>query len=140
MTVGLLIVTHDHIGEALLRTATRMLSELPLKTRFLAVSIDANSEALRKQAHSLAQQLNSGDGVLVFTDMYGSTPSNIAFSLMDPGSVHVISGINLPMLVRTFNYATLDLETLTKKAISGGRMGVVCTTTSTEHSHPYVES
>ena len=140
MTVGLLIITHDHIGEALLRTATRMLRELPLKTRFLPVSIDANSEALKIQAHALAQQLNGGDGVLVFTDMYGSTPSNIAFSLMDPGSVHVISGINLPMLIRTLNYAALDLEALTKKAVSGGKMGIVCGTIMSEQSHPYVES
>lgn len=140
MTVGLLIVTHDLIGEALLRTATRMLSELPLKTRFLAVSIDANSEVLQKRAQALVQQLNSGDGVLVFTDMYGSTPSNIAFSLMDPGCVQVISGINLPMLIRTFNYATLDLAALTKKAVNGGRMGIVCGTIMSEQSYPYVES
>lgn len=140
MTVGLLIVTHDLIGEALLRTATRMLSELPLKTRFLPVSIDANSEALQRQAHALVQQLNSGDGVLVFTDMYGSTPSNIAFNLMDPGCVQVISGINLPMLIRTLNYATLDLNALAKKAVSGGKMGIVCSATTSEQSHPYVES
>jgi PTS system ascorbate-specific IIA component len=135
-----LIITHDLIGEALLHTAKRMLSELPLKARFLPVSIDANSNALQKQAQALVQQLNKGEGVLVFTDMYGSTPSNIAFSLMDPGCVHVISGINLPMLIRTFNYATLDLDALTKKAVSGGRMGIVCGTTMSEQSHPYVES
>lgn len=126
MTVGLLIVTHDQIGETLLRTANRMFGDMPLIARVLPVSIDANPEAMLRQAHSLVDQLNDSDGVLVLTDMYGSTPSNIAFDLMQPGRVHVIAGINLPMLIRTLNYATLDLTALTEKAISGGKEGIFC--------------
>jgi PTS system ascorbate-specific IIA component len=133
MTVGLLIVTHDQIGETLLRTANRMFGDMPLIARVLAVSIDANPETLQRQALSLVDQLNDGDGVLVLTDMYGSTPSNIAFGLMRPGCVHVLSGVNLPMLIRTLNYANLDLTALTEKAISGGREGIFCCT-QTEHT------
>ncbi|MGD8909178.1 MAG: PTS sugar transporter subunit IIA [Chromatiales bacterium] len=133
MSVGLLIVTHDQIGELLLRTAKRMLGEMPLTAHALSVTVDANPEVLLTQAHTLVDQINSGDGVLVLTDMYGSTPSNIAFGLMHPGSVHVISGINLPMLIRTLNYATLDLTALTEKAISGGKEGIFCCT-QTEHA------
>jgi PTS system ascorbate-specific IIA component len=124
MTVGLLIVTHDQIGETLLLTAKRMFGEMPLTARVLSVSVDANPEALLARAHALVDQLNNGNGVLVLTDMYGSTPSNIAFGLMQPGCVHVISGINLPMLIRTLNYANLDLIDLTEKAISGGKEGI----------------
>jgi len=130
MSVGLLIVTHDQIGEALLRTATRMLNQLPLTAQVLAVPIDANPERLLEQGRRLVARLDSGEGVLVLTDMYGSTPSNIAFGLMQPGLVHVISGINLPMLIRTLNYATLDLARLTEKAISGGKEGIFCCTLS----------
>ncbi len=130
MSVGLLIVTHDQIGEALLRTATRMLNQLPLTARVLAVPIDANPERLLDEGRRLVERLDSGDGVLVLTDMYGSTPSNIAFGLLQPGLVHVISGINLPMLIRTLNYATLDLSRLTEKAISGGKEGIFCCTLS----------
>ncbi len=130
MTVGLLIVTHDRIGEALLRTASRMLNHLPLTVQVLPVTIDANPEQLLTQGRRLVEQLDTGEGVLVLTDMYGSTPSNIAFGLMQPGLVHVISGINLPMLIRTLNYATLDLASLTAKAISGGKEGIFCCTLS----------
>jgi PTS system ascorbate-specific IIA component len=139
VTVGLLIVTHDQIGGALLRTASRMLGKMPLPTRVLPVTIDAIPEKLVAKAQLLVTKLNDGDGVLVLTDMYGSTPSNIAFGLMKPGKIHVISGINLPMLIRTLNYATLDLVTLTHKAISGAREGIFCCT-KTEHNFiPHAE-
>jgi PTS system ascorbate-specific IIA component len=128
MTVGLLIITHDRIGETLLRTANRMLSDMPLAIKALSVTIDSNTEELSREALSLLDQIDQGDGALVLTDMYGSTPSNIAFGLMQPGRVHVISGINLPMLIRTLNYATLDLGALTEKAISGGKEGIFCCT------------
>ncbi len=124
MTIGLLLVTHDQIGEALLRTATRMFEEMPLKSNVLPVPIEANPEVLQEKARSLVCKLDDGDGVLVFTDMYGSTPSNIAAGLVNPGRVNVISGVNLPMLIRTLNYAALDLEPLTQKAVSGGSEGI----------------
>ncbi len=128
MTVGLLIITHDRIGETLLLTAKRMLGAMPISAKALSVTIDANIETLSQEALSLLNQIDHGEGVLVLTDMYGSTPSNIAFGLMRPGQVNVISGINLPMLIRTLNYASLDLNALTEKAISGGKEGIFCCT------------
>lgn len=139
MTIGLLIITHDQVGEALLRTARRMLGEMPLAAHAMPVSADANPESLLDRARVLTQQLDDGDGVLVLTDMYGSTPSNIAFGLMQPGQIHVVAGINLPMLIRTLNYASLDLDALTGKAISGGREGIFCCTL-TEPAYPHAES
>ena len=139
MTVGLLIVTHDQLGGALLRTAGRMFGEMPLQTQTLPVTIDASPETLLEEAHAKVQEINSGDGVLVFTDMYGSTPSNIAFGLIQPGQVHVVTGVNLPMLIRTLNYPNLDLAALTQKATSGGREGIFCCTL-TEQTAPYAES
>ena len=138
MTVGLLIVSHDQFGGALLRTADRMFGDIPLQTRALAVTIDASPETLLEEAHAKVQEINSGDGVLVLTDMYGSTPSNIAFGLMQPGEVNVVSGVNLPMLIRTLNYPNLDLAALTEKAISGGREGIFCCTL-TEQTAPHAE-
>lgn len=138
MTVGLLIVTHDQLGGALLRTAGRMFGDIPLPTRALPVTIDASPEALLEEARTKALEINSGDGVLVFTDMYGSTPSNIAFGLMQPGQIHVVAGVNLPMLIRTLNYPNLDLAALTEKATSGGREGIFCCTLS-EQTVPHAE-
>ena len=131
MSVGLLIITHDHIGDTLLKTAVRMLEGTPLTAKSLPVMIDAEPEALLAKAKQLVAELDSGAGVLVFTDMYGSTPSNIAYGLMKQGSVHVVSGLNLPMLIRTLNYPALSLEALTMKAISGGKEGIFCCSTPT---------
>ena len=139
MTVGLLIVTHDQIGGALARTARRMFGEMPLPTRVLPVTVDANPETMLAQARTLSTEVDEGDGVLVLTDMYGSTPSNIAFGLMQPGHTHVITGVNLPMLIRTLNYPLLDLAALTEKAISGGREGIFCCTL-TEQQASHAES
>ena len=126
MSIGLLLITHSHIGEALFETANKMFNDELLPVITLTVSTDCNPELIKTQARSAVARLDDGEGVLVFTDMYGSTPSNIAYSLAEPGRVHVISGLNLPMLIRTLNYRGLDLKSLTEKAVSGGRDGIHC--------------
>jgi PTS system ascorbate-specific IIA component len=126
MTIGLLLITHSRIGEAMLETAGKMLEGAPLGVENLPVATDCNPDELIAQASALINRLDQGHGVLVFTDMYGSTPSNIAYKLAQKGRVHVISGINLPMLIRTLNYQTLDLGALTEKAVSGGQEGILC--------------
>ncbi|MEW8491089.1 MAG: hypothetical protein AB2657_15410 [Candidatus Thiodiazotropha endolucinida] len=87
MTIGLLLITHSRIGEAMLETAGKMLEGAPLAVEILPVGIDSNPEKLVQQASGLIERLDQGRGVLVFTDMYGSTPSNIAYSLAEKGRV-----------------------------------------------------
>ncbi|MEJ2610442.1 MAG: PTS fructose transporter subunit IIA [Candidatus Thiodiazotropha sp.] len=124
--IGLLLITHNHLGEALLETANKMFDGAPLPVEILPVNYDCNPDRLKLLARAAVDRLDGGQGVLVLTDMYGSTPSNIAHGLAEDGRVNVISGINLPMLVRTLNYQTLDLVSLTEKAVSGGREGIQC--------------
>jgi PTS system ascorbate-specific IIA component len=126
MTIGLLLITHSRIGETMLEIAGKMLEGAPLAVECLPVAIDSNPDKLIEQASSIINCLDQGHGVLVFTDMYGSTPSNIAYKLAQKGRVNVISGINLPMLIRTLNYQTMDLDALTEKAVSGGKEGIIC--------------
>ncbi|KRT53724.1 PTS sugar transporter subunit IIA [endosymbiont of Ridgeia piscesae] len=126
MSIGLLIITHNEIGRALLKTTTNMMEVCPLATATLEVGTESDPDAMWQRAQQLIQQLNQGDGVLILTDMYGSTPSNIAYKLRREDQVQVIAGINLPMLVRVFNYATMNLKELTRKAVSGGIDGIVC--------------
>lgn len=125
MAVGLLIITHNLIGEDLLSTARSMLGRLPLETASLAVSQSGDPDELLARARELHGRLNTGDGVLVLTDMYGSTPSNIATRLLQQPKTQVIAGINLPMLVRVLNYPELRLHELVNKAISGAHDGIV---------------
>lgn len=125
MSVGILIISHDGIGPALLRTATLMLGDFPLPTRLLTASRDSAPEQLTEDAIEQIAALDTGDGVLVLTDLYGSTPCNIARNLILQRPIHIVSGLNLSMLIRVFNYPQLTLEKLSEKAASGGRDGII---------------
>ena len=124
MTVGVLIISHDGIGPALLGTATLMLDGCPLQTKLLTTSRDGDPDQLMEDAAEQIKILDTGNGVLVLTDLYGSTPSNIAQKLITQRHVHVVSGLNLSMLIRVLNYPQLPLQELSGKAMSGGREGI----------------
>jgi PTS system ascorbate-specific IIA component len=125
MSVGLLLVTHNDLGAILLETATKMLASCPLPTGTLGVHEASDPDLLSQQSQRMVEKLDQGDGVLVLTDMYGSTPANIATRLRQENRVAVVAGVNLPMLVRAFNYSHLDLPGLTEKVLNGGREGVM---------------
>ncbi len=123
--VGLLLVTHNRIGYELLLTAKATLGDYPLPTRTLAVTADRDPDEALQKGKELIKELDQGDGVLILTDCYGSTPSNIATRLGNVAATAVVSGANLPMLIRILNYPDLQLSELVEKAVTGGRDGVV---------------
>ena len=125
MKVGVLIIAHDDLGNVLLDIAQGAIGDAPLAVEVLSVRRDTDPDTLLEQATALAEQLDSGAGVLVLTDMYGSTPGNIACRLQQRKPVHVVAGLNLPMLFRVFNYPDLVLEKMADKAVSGGNAGVL---------------
>lgn len=126
MTVGLLVITHNQIGATLVETATNMLGGRPMPVEIIPVTTGCSPEQLLQQAKDKLDVLSQGDGVIVLTDMYGSTPSNIATRLCEhDDQVAVIAGVNLPMLVRLLNYPNLNLEQLVDKALSGGQDGIL---------------
>ena len=124
MSVGILIITHSNIGLSLFDAVTSVMGSSPLETKLLPVSLDSEPEILVSRARELISELDQGQGVLVLTDMYGSTPSNIACKLAN-GKVKVVAGINLPMLIRVMNYPNLNLQQLANKALTGGHEGVI---------------
>ena len=124
MSIGILLMTHPGVGNALLTTASRLLAVCPTRIRCLDVPVDANTDTILMQASREMLELDDGEGVLVLTDAYGSTPSNIACRLAEEHLATVVSGLNLPMLIRVFNYVTEDLETLSRKAVKGGIRGI----------------
>ncbi|KAA3626180.1 MAG: PTS fructose transporter subunit IIA [Proteobacteria bacterium] len=121
MSVGLLIITHEGIGGALLRTATHTLKSCPINAVVLEVPQDNRLESHQLRARRLLDQVDQGDGVLILTDLYGATPGNIASALHDGRRVITVTGINLPMVMRVLNYSSLPLEELAEKAIGGGK-------------------
>lgn len=126
MSVGILLVTHEGIGSTLLAVATRLLSTLPLITEAFEVPFDADPDAILPQASAALRRVDGGDGVLVLTDLYGATPSNVAARVAHLGTpVRRVSSLNLPMLLRVMNYAELELDELPAVASAGARNGVI---------------
>jgi len=130
MSVGVLIISHDGIGAALFGTANFMIKESPLNIKLLSANRDSDVDDLYESAILLIKELDSGDGVLVLTDLYGSTPSNIANSLHEYANINIVTGLNLSMLIRLFNYPDLNLADLTEKAYSGGIDGITINQTN----------
>jgi PTS system ascorbate-specific IIA component len=126
MAVGVLLITHEGIGRSLLAVATRLLHKLPLRAEALEVPFDAEQDGLLPQASAALRRVDGGDGVLVLTDLYGATPSNLAADLSRLGTpVRRVSAVNLPMLLRVMNYAELPLDEMPAVATAGARNGVV---------------
>lgn len=98
--IGIVIVTHGGLGEALIETAESVLQG-PLEAA-TAVSVDLKHrvEQLRKKIGAGIEAVDQGDGVLILTDMFGGTPSNLGLSFLEEGRIDVLTGVNLPVLIR----------------------------------------
>jgi len=97
--IGALVVTHGHLGQELVAAAEMIVGEI---SHIRAVSIgwhDDVNEA-QKDIEKKISEVESGKGVLILTDMFGGTPSNIAFSLHEPGKIDIVTGVNLPMIIK----------------------------------------
>ena len=103
--IGGVIVSHGQLGEELIRTAEMIVGPIENIT---AVSIDVTTdvEASREQIRRAIQSVNNGSGVVIFTDMFGGTPSNISLSFLDTADVEVITGVNLAMLLQLTTFQT----------------------------------
>lgn len=123
--IGILIITHGEFGKSLLDCATHMLGTTPPQIASLAISSKDDPAKVLPSAKKLLDQVNSGQGVLVLSDMYGATPCNIVTKILQPGAIEGVAGVNLPMLVRVMTYRHESLSVLVEKAVSGGREGVV---------------
>jgi PTS system mannose-specific IIA component len=124
--IGFLLITHDELGDALLASAAHVLGQAPVNVCTLKVrACEAQGEVLTR-ARALVATLDHEDGLMVFVDMYGATPSNVACKLLsEGGKVEAFAGVNLPMLVKAIAYRHLPFEQVVAKAQLGGTGGVV---------------
>ena len=126
MACGILLITHPGVGSSLLAVATALLRNLPLRTEAFEVPFDADLERLLPAASAALRRVDGGDGVLVLTDLYGASPSNLAAQLSRLGTpVRRVSALSLPMLLRVMNYAEQGLDQLPATAAAGTRNGAI---------------
>ena len=120
--VGVVIVTHGQLATELLNAAEMIVGDLP---QFTALSIGWHDDVTvaREAMQQAAARVNTGVGVLLVTDMFGGTPANLALSLLDAGRVEVVTGVNLPMLIKLARVTRgpVDLPTLARQACQDGK-------------------
>ncbi len=99
MGIGVVVVTHGQLATELLNAAETIVGDLP---QFTAVSIGWHDDVAdaREEIRKAIDRVQTGDGVLLLTDMFGGTPSNLGVTFLEPDRVEVITGVNLPMLLK----------------------------------------
>ena len=123
--IGVLIVSHGDIGTSLLTSASQILGEPPAQVATLSVWRADDIDDLVLRARELMEGLDSGDGVLVLTDIFGATPGNVVSRLLEDGRIEGVSGVSLPMLLRVLTGRNGSLAAAVKRALSGGTEGLV---------------
>ncbi|MCZ6469921.1 MAG: PTS fructose transporter subunit IIA [Gammaproteobacteria bacterium] len=128
MSVNILIITHNLIGQELIATATSILGNNALDIHALSIPANLEPEQIGSYADTIRNsivELNSAQGVLILTDVYGATPNNLARYFAAGLKAEVVSGINLPMLLRILNYNGQKLDQLVTTAVEGAIKGII---------------
>jgi PTS system mannose-specific IIA component len=124
MSVGIVIVTHGKTGESLIEEAGFVLGQVLDDILFVAFNQSEDLPGAVSEVRSSIERADTGDGVVVLTDLMGASPSNgVADVLQEYHSV-MVTGINLGMLIRVYNYRNKTLELVVRKAVEGGRRSV----------------
>ena len=124
--IGIVIVTHSQLGEALIGAAEFIIGSRPGSIESISIDLSENAEKLRKKIDQSIKKVMGQEGVIILTDMFGGTPSNLSYSFLEEGHIEVLSGVNLPILIQAVNMRkkmelgqlAADLEAFGKKSIS----------------------
>lgn len=124
--IGIVIVTHSQLGDALIDAASFIIGTSPQAVVAVSIDLNQNVDRLRQKIDGGLRQVRSSEGILILTDMFGGTPSNLSYSFLEEGRVEVLSGVNLPMLIKAINTRerlrlpelAAELEVYGKKSIS----------------------
>ena len=125
--VGIVLVTHERLGTQLLDIASAILCQCMTSVSRVEVPASIGPQLIGEYADRIRDTMtaaNDGSGVLVLTDIHGATPDNLARHFSEQCDARVISGVNLPMLLRVLNYRQQALQQLCEIACSGGKSGI----------------
>lgn len=119
--IGLVLVTHGRLAEEFLAALEHVVGEQEA-TRTICIGPDDDMEMRREEIQDVVREVDSGKGVIILTDMFGGTPSNLSISMMEQGRIEVIAGVNLPMLIKLASVRDSDdLENIVDAAQKAGR-------------------
>jgi PTS system mannose-specific IIA component len=122
--IGLLIVTHCNLGRELFNAAEFIVGRIE-GADTVAITETSGSEIIRKKIEDKVKSLDTGDGVIILTDMFGGTPSNISLSFLKEDKVEVLTGVNLPMIIAIIqNRSAMKLNAVAEKAREAGKGGI----------------
>ena len=124
--IGIVIVTHSELGEALIGAAEFIIGSRPESIESISIYLSENSEKLRGKIDRGIKKVMGEKGVIILTDMFGGTPSNLSYSFLEEGHIEVLSGVNLPILIQAVNMRekmeldqlAANIEAFGKKSIS----------------------
>ena len=124
--IGIVIVTHSQLGEALIGAAEFIIGRRPESIESVSIDLSENAEKLREKIARGIKKVKEQEGVIILTDMFGGTPSNLSYSFLEEGHIEVLAGVNLPILIQAVNtrkkmeldQLAANLETFGKKSIS----------------------
>ncbi len=119
--IGILLVAHNGLGDSLVDCVRHVMGNAPSNLKVLSVLADDDPQRKVDEGHALIAQLDTGEGVLLLSDMFGATPCNIARRLYQPGRVEGVCGVNLPMLLRAVCNSNKPLAEAVQKALESGR-------------------
>ncbi|MBN2034504.1 MAG: PTS sugar transporter subunit IIA [Deltaproteobacteria bacterium] len=122
--IGLLIVSHCNLGRELLNAAEFIVGKIDCSDA-MAITETTGTEKLIHAIKAKVNAIDTGDGVIILTDMFGGTPSNLSLSFLKEGKIEVLTGVNLPMIISIIQNRTRDkLNVLAEKALEAAKAGI----------------
>lgn len=131
---GIILLTYPKYGSDLISSAAHVLNKPLDNIGIVQILHDYETEEINKQLLAKIDALQNNNGVLILCDIYGATHCNIACRIIEPGKVEMVSGLNLPMLIRTINYINEPVSKLAELAASGGKECIKILNTQNECS------
>jgi len=123
--ISIIILAQQEMANGLINAIEHVLGKKPPSLEVQPIDYHESQEALAQALQARVRHLDQGQGVLILADIYGSSHTNAACQLLQPGRVELVSGVNVPMLLRVLTHRRLGMPDLVRKALSGGTEGIV---------------
>lgn len=123
--IGIVIVTHSNLGEALIEAAEFIVGSRPEALVSVSIDLNQNADKLRQKIADGIKKVDNKKGIIILTDMFGGTPSNLSYSFLEEGQIEVLAGVNLPILIQaTSMRKKMEVDQLAAKLEAFGKKSI----------------